>query len=306
MKYKDYYGILGVARDASDEDIKKAYRKLARKHHPDMAKEAGSEERFKEIGEAYATLKDPEKRAAYDALGKRAPGEEIRPPPEWASDFEDIGAGFEDVSLEELLASLTGRGRRRPPSQMRGEDFEVTVELTLEQAFSGTELNLELSMPEYDQKGVLRRVARTVRARIPKGATDGQRLRVPGKGGNGYNGGPPGDLYLNIVLHPHRLFRVVGHDLYLDLPLAPWEAVLGATVQVPTLAGPVELRVPRNTRAGQRLRLSGRGLPKPGGSAGDLYAVVQIAVPAEPNERDRKLFEELAANSAFNPREHLA
>ncbi|HVL59539.1 MAG TPA: DnaJ C-terminal domain-containing protein, partial [Burkholderiaceae bacterium] len=225
--------------------------------------------------------------------------------------FEDLGARFEDVSLEDLLASLArGRGARgaagaRAGAAMRGEDFEVTVPLTLEQASAGTELDLELAMPELGADGMLRRVPRRVKARIPKGATDGQRLRVPGKGGPGYGGGPAGDLYLNIVLHPHRLYRVVGHDLYLDLPLAPWEAVLGAAVQVPTLGGPVELRVPQGTRSGQRLRLSGRGLPKPGGGAGDLYAVVQIAVPPEPSDKERKLFEELARNSSFNPRSQL-
>jgi curved DNA-binding protein len=315
MKYKDYYKILGVAREASAEDIKKAYRRLARKYHPDVSKEAGAEEKFKEVGEAYETLKDPEKRAAYDELGSYKAGQEFRPPPEWERHFHtqfDPGtADFEDLDLADLFAGLSGiRGRSRGAGRVDipipGQDYEMTAQLTLEQAAQGTEVDVNLSMLEHDERGAPRRGTRSFKVRIAKGATSGQRLRVPGKGGKGLNGGRDGDLYLNIVLAPHALFRPDGHDLYLDLPLTPSEAVLGATVEVPTLSGSVNLKVPPGTQAGQKLRLARRGLPKPGGGEGDLYAIVQIAVPPSPNERERGLYTELAGASVFDPRAHFA
>jgi curved DNA-binding protein len=300
MKYKDYYEILGVKRGAGADEIKKAYRKLAQKYHPDVTKDPAGEEKFKEIGEAYETLKDPEKRAAYDHLGSYRPGEDFRPPPGWDSQFGDAGHSFEDLDLADLFAGLGGgRFRAGPGGQMRmpGQDYEVT--------YRGTEVELNLSVPEFDDQGHVRRVARTFKVRVPRGATEGQRLRLAGKGGKGLNGGRDGDLYLNIALDPHPLYRVTGHDLYLDLPLAPWEAVVGAVVEVPTLGGPVELKVPPNTRAGQQLRLSKRGLPRPGGGEGDLYAIVQIVVPAAASERERELYKQLAAGSPFNPRAHF-
>ncbi len=308
MKYKDYYTILGVERTAKVDDIKKAYRKLAKKYHPDVSKESGAEEKFKEIAEAYATLKDPEKRAAYDQLGSHASGQEFRPPPDWWRQFGESQSKFEDIDLGDLFAGLAGgQGRRRSRADVRipGEDYEVAVHITLEQAFHGTEIELELSMPEYDQNGFMRRVPRKIKVRIPRGATDGQRLRLPGKGGKGQNGGRDGDLYLNITLHPHSLFRVSGHDIYLDLPLAPWEAVLGSKVKVPTPAGSVNMTIPVGTRAGQRLRLAGRGLPRPSSGAGDLFAIAQIAVPTVVNDRERTLFSQLAEASTFNPRGHF-
>ena len=307
MKFKDYYAILGVDRGASEEDIKKAYRRLARKYHPDVSKEADAEARFKEMGEAYATLKDPEKRAAYDQLGQQRPGEEFRPPPEWSTQFGDSAAAFDEMDLADLFAGLTGRGRagrRGPPPAMRGQDYEVVAPITLEDAYHGTHLNLDLTTTEFDEQGRPRRVPRTIKARIPKGATEGQSLRLPGQGGKGIGGGPAGDIYLNITLRPHRLYRATGHDLFLDLPLAPWEAALGTAVEVPTLAGRVNLRVPPGTRNGQQLRLSGRGLPKPQGGAGDLYAIAQLAMPPELSERESGLLKELAATSTFNPRQH--
>jgi len=188
---------------------------------------------------------------------------------------------------------------------MPGQDYEVTAHISLEEAYRGTEVELNLSAPELDENGLLRRVPRTFRVRIPKGATDGQRLRLAGRGGKGLNGGRDGDLYINVALHPHALFRVSGHDLYLDLPITPWEAVLGGTVEVPTLGGSVNLKVPPNTRAGQQLRLSRRGLPTPKGEAGDLYAIVQIVVPTAASERERELFRQLAQASTFNPRGHF-
>ena len=187
---------------------------------------------------------------------------------------------------------------------MRGQDYEVVAPITLEDAYHGTHLNLDLTTTEFDEQGRPRRVPRTIKARIPKGATEGQSLRLPGQGGKGIGGGPAGDIYLNITLRPHRLYRATGHDLFLDLPLAPWEAALGTAVEVPTLAGRVNLRVPPGTRNGQQLRLSGRGLPKPQGGAGDLYAIAQLAMPPELSERESGLLKELAATSTFNPRQH--
>ena len=303
MKYKDYYKILGVPRDAGEDDIKKAYRKLARKYHPDVSKEANAKEKFQEVSEAYETLRDKEKRAAYDSLGSGfRQGQDFRPPPDW---FERFGAGRgEDlggVDLSDLFESLGafgratgfGRGRgghRGPNMAFPGEDFEVPVRLTLEEAFRGTERTVQLDG------------GRNFTARIPPGATDGQRLRLRGKGGAGANGGPPGDLYLQIHLEPHPLFRVSGHDLDLEVPLAPWEAALGAQVEIPTMTGRVTMKVPAGSKAGQRLRLGGKGLPKPGGGAGDLYAVLSIEAPNPLTEAEKRLFEELRRESKFDPR----
>lgn len=311
MQYRDYYAILGVARTASEEQIKQAYRKLARKYHPDVSKESGAEEKFKEVAEAYQTLKDPQKRAAYDQLGAHHPGEDFRPSPDWQKQWQwqpgDEAMFAENLDLGDLFAHLGAgaarAGARRP---MPGRDFEVAVPITIEEAYEGTQIDLDLNIPEYDEQGRLRRVPHAFRARIPKGATQGQRLRLPGKGGRGFNGGRNGDLYLDISLRPHPLYRPNGHDLYLDLPLAPWEAVLGTTVEVPTPGGRVRLKVPASTAAGQQLRLPRRGLPKPQGGAGDLYAIVQIVVPAAAGERERALYQQLAEASNFDPRAQLA
>lgn len=334
MKYKDYYEIMGLERGASADDIKKSYRKLAHKYHPDVSKDKDAEERFKEVAEAYATLKDPEKRAAYDNLGRHRPGEEFRPPPDWggfggnANGGFGAGAGgagmhFEDFDLSDLFAHFgRGAGGRGGAGfggagfggkagggfAMPGNDFEASVQISLEDAARGTEVSLDLSMPEPQPDGTLRRSPRTVTVRIPKGATEGQRLRVRGKGGPGIGGAPSGDLYLDIHLAPHRLFRASGHDLYIDLPLSPSEAVLGTTVELPTLDGKVQLNVKPGAVAGQKMRLTGKGLPKAGAGdakAGDLYAVVQVVVPPKPGEREKALYTELAAASQFDPRAHF-
>jgi curved DNA-binding protein len=302
MKYKDYYKILGVERSAGEDEIKKAYRKLARKYHPDVSKEANAKEKFQEASEAYETLRDKEKRAAYDSLGSGfRPGQDFRPPPDWFDRFgggrsEDLGG----VDLSELFESLgafgraTGFGRRGGAQRGRsmafpGEDYEVPVRLTLEEAYRGAERAVQLD-------------GRSFTARIPRGATDGQRLRLRGKGGAGLNGGPPGDLYLQIALEPHPLYRASGHDLEIEVPLAPWEAALGAQVEVPTLEGRVTLKVPPGSKGGQKLRLAGKGLPRPGGGAGDLYAALNIVVPGTLTEPEKKLFEELREASRFDPR----
>ncbi len=309
MKYKDYYAILGVDRNATADEIKKTYRKLARKYHPDVSKEKDAEEKFKAMAEAYETLKDPEKRAAYDQLGRHAPGQEFRPSPDWEEHFARGQFAFDDIDLADLFAGLGGgagfRRRPDPNAPVPGRDYEAAVRITLEQAFHGTEVQLDLSVPEYDENGVAHRVPRLVTVRIPKGVTDGQKLRVPGKGGHGVRGGRSGDLYLDIAVSPHKLFRADGRDLFVDLPLAPWEAVLGASVDLPTPAGHVKLKVPAGTRAGQQLRLAGRGLVRPDGSAGNLYAIVHIAVPTVLDDAQRTLFQRLAETSAFNPRAHF-
>jgi len=312
MKYSDYYAALGVERGASAEQIKKAYRRLAQKYHPDVSKEPEAEARFKEISEAYQTLKDPAKRAAYDDLGTRPQGEEFRPPPDWARQH---GAGegsfsFEDLDFADLFSRFGARGERGTDfgghAGMPGQDFEVPVEISIEDAFRGTTLELKLQMPEYDASGRVRRVPHTVKARIAPGAVDGQRLRLPGKGGKGFNGGRDGDLYLDISLKPHPLYRATGHDLYVDLPLAPWEAALGASVEVPTPAGAVTLKVPAGTSSGRKLRLAGRGLPRPKGNPGDLFAVAQVVVPDKLSPRERELYEALGKESAFVARRHFA
>ncbi len=302
MKYKDYYKTLGVARGASDDEIKKAYRKLARKYHPDVSKEANAKEKFQDVSEAYETLKDKEKRAAYDNLGKFTPGEDFRPSQDWyqrfgdrfaargsAGETEDLGG----IDLSDLFESLGLRGRkqgfRRGNIPIPGEDYTVSVRLTLEEAFRGAEREFQIGPSR-------------VRARIPKGATDGQQLKLRGKGGPGANGGANGDLLLHIVLEPDSLFRVSGHDLDLEVPIAPWEAALGAQVEVPTLEGRVTMKVPAASQAGQKLRLAGKGLPKPGGGAGDLYAQLTIVVPATLSDREKKLYTELHDASRFDPR----
>jgi curved DNA-binding protein len=296
MKYKDYYKILGVARGASEDEIKKAYRKLARKYHPDVSKEANAKEKFQEVSEAYETLRDKEKRAAYDSLGSYRPGQDFRPPPDW---FDRFGAGqaedLREVDLSDLFESMGifGRARRAGSGgrtvQFPGEDYEVAVRLSLEEAYRGAERELQIG-------------SRTIRTRIPRGATDGQRLRLRGKGGPGVHGGPPGDLYLHIALDPHPLYRVSGHDLDIEVPVAPWEAALGAEIEIPTLEGKVSMKVPPEAKGGQKFRLAGKGLPKPNGGAGDLYAVLNIVVPDTLSEREKKLYEELREASRFNPR----
>jgi len=322
MKYKDYYATLGVDRGASDDDIKKAYRRLARKYHPDVSKEKDAEEKFKEVAEAYQTLSDKDKRAAYDHLGSHQSGEDFRPPPGWEHNFGQGGFSTEGVDLGGIdlsdLFDMLGRGTRGAGGRgrgaragaetfsMPGQDFEANAQLALEDAYRGTELNLQLAMPEIGPDGMVRRTPKSVRVRVPPGATDGQRLRVPGKGGAGLNGGPAGDLYLNISLQPHHLFKVSGHDLYLELPVAPWEAVLGAKIEVPTLDGRVSLTIRPGSKAGQKLRVGGKGLPRPGtGNAGDLYCVLTIVTPSAAGDKEKALYKELAEISGFDPRGHF-
>lgn len=292
MKYKDYYETLGVPRAADLEQIKKAYRKLARTYHPDMSKAADAEARFKDVAEAYATLKDAGKRAAYDELGHPKAGAEFAPPPQWQQDFATGGQAFEDLDLADLLAAF-GQGQRRPgadPGPAKGRDFESAVTITLADARKGVTVSLGLA----DASG-----QRTLEVTIPPGVRQDQKLRLRGKGGKGHNGGPDGDIYLHLALAPHAVFRPDGLDLYFDLALTPWEAALGAAVEVPTLDGPVLLTVPAGTRSGRKLRLRGRGLAD---GHSDIYAIVHIDIPANITEPERALYLELARISNFNPR----
>ncbi|MFA4914019.1 MAG: DnaJ C-terminal domain-containing protein [Burkholderiaceae bacterium] len=296
MKYKDYYATLGVPIDADLDQIKKAYRKLARTHHPDMSKAADAESRFKEVAEAYATLKDPEKRAAYDELGRHPAGEEFSPPPQWQRDAASDVPSFDEADLADFLARM-GRGHMggyaHEPRSRRGRDYEAAIQISLEDALSGKTVNLSLN-EGHDTK--------TLEVTIPPGVAQGQKLRLRGKGAKGHNGGENGDLYLHITLAPHPVFRTDGHDLYFDLALAPWEAALGKDIQVPTLDGAVMLTVPAGTQTGRKLRLRGRGLQDGKGGRGHLYAVVHIAMPATLTARERELYTQLSQVSTFNPR----
>lgn len=308
MKYKDYYQALGVERSASTDDIKKAYRKLAHQYHPDVSKDPKGEEKFKEVAEAYTTLKNAEKRQEYDKLGTRSSGDNFTPPPEWQQQYGAGASAFDDVDLSDIFNAFRsgrgGEGHERASYPLRGEDYEVPVTVSLDKIYSGGETDVSLEMPEYDARGLPHRVARTFRITIPKGAADGQRMRLGGKGGPGRDGGKSGDLYIVLTIAAHPLFRVTVRDLYLDLLLAPWEAVLGTTVEIPTLGGDVELKIKPGTSSGQRLRLAGRGLPSHDGS-GDLYAMVQIVTPKTVSKTEAELYEQLATLSDFKPRAHM-
>jgi len=308
MKFKDYYETLGVTRTASTDEIKKAYRKLAHQYHPDVSKDPAGEEKFKEIGEAYVTLKDKEKRAAYDELGSHPTGEEFRPPPNWSGQQNGQAYSFDDIDLSDLFASFSKGNRHTQQNRsmpIPGQDYELTTQISLEDVYEGTTVELSFTVPEYDNQGQLKRVPHAFKARIPKGVTNGQKMLLRGKGGKGANGGKDGNLYLNISFLPHRLFRVSDHDLYIDLPLTPWEAALGATVKVPTLQGAVNLKVPAGTNSGTKLRIGKHGMPRHNHENGDLFAVTQIVVSANPTEQELALFKQLADVSTFNPRVHF-
>jgi len=316
MKYQDYYQTLGVSRDASAEDIKKAYRRLARKYHPDVSKEAGAEERFKEVAEAYEVLRDPEKRAAYDQLGSNwRAGQEFRPPPGWRSSSRGpggspFGAGFGGREFSDFFESLfsnlgggfgPGVGGARG-FQSPGQSQTVALDITLEEAYHGGSRSLQVQLPERDASGRTSARTRTLNVKIPAGVTTGQKIRLAGQGGVGVGGGPSGDLYLEVTIQPHSLYQVKGRDITLEVPLAPWEAALGCKIDVPTLGGPVTLSIPANARNGQQLRLRGRGLP--GQPPGDQFAVLRIVNPPADTEAARELFQRMAWELPFDPRAH--
>ncbi len=319
MEYRDYYKILGVARTATAEDIKKSYRRLARKYHPDVSKEKNAEEKFKEVQEAYEVLKDPEKRAAYDQLGSGwKSGQQFRPPPDWASGFEFRGGArpgggggahaFEEEGFSDFFSSLFGGASPFATSprqrQQAGRDHHARVDIDLEEAFGGGTRTLDLKRPELKTDGTVELRARTVRVTIPAGVTDGQLIRLAGQGEAAPGGGRTGDLYLELHIRPHRLFQLDGRDVTLTLPIAPWEAALGATVTVPTLGGTVEMQVPPGAQSGQKLRLRGRGLP--GQPPGDAYVQLKIVLPPASSPEARALYEDMRAKLAgFDPRADL-
>jgi len=311
MEYKDYYKIMGVGRDAKPDEIKRAYRKLARKYHPDVSKEPGAEEKFKEVAEAYAVLGDEEKRKAYDELGSNwQQGQDFRPPPNWDSqgfEFHTAGPGgaanFSDF-FEELFRGMHGAGSRRAANvRMRGQNEHARIFIDLEDAVHGATRTLNLRVDEPDAHGRMHRRNRTLNVRIPKGVRAGQHIRLSGQGGAGIGGGESGDLLLEVQFNPHKLYSVEGKDLTLKLPVAPWEAALGAKVKVPTPGGAVELKVPAGAKTGQRLRLKGRGLP--GRSPGDLYARLEIVTPPAHGDEERALYEKMARQFNFDPRKGL-
>lgn len=312
MKFKDYYEILGVSRDASQDEIKRAYRKAARKYHPDISKEANAEERFKELGEAYEVLKDPEKRTAYDQLGANwQAGQDFRPPPDWDPGFEFSGGSFTGQNygnFSEFFENLFGGGGRRSQHfhrgfHARGEDQHARVEISLEDSWHGTARTITLQIPEIDGQGRLHTRQKVLNVRIPRGVVPGQQIRLAGQGGPGMGDEPAGDLYLELEFRPHPLFRVEHRDLYLDLPVAPWEAALGASVKVPLPDGKVDMKIPAGSAGGRKLRLKGRGLPSD--PPGDVYVTLQIVLPPAKTEEARRLYKEMADKLAFNPRAGL-
>jgi curved DNA-binding protein len=312
MEYKDYYKTLGLTREAGADEIKRAYRKLARKYHPDVSKEPNAEARFKEVNEANAVLSDPEKRAAYDALGSGwQAGQDFRPPPGAGSYRREFHFGPEEsADFSDFFASIFGGdfqpGAGRPggqPRKRRGHDQSVRVAIDLEEAYRGGTRQLRLDSAEPGPDGRPGGHSRTLNVRIPSGVTHGRQIRLAGQGGPGIHGGPPGDLYLELEIKPHRHFTADGREVQLRLPVAPWEAALGATVQAPTLGGPVNLRIPPGSQGGQRLRLKGRGLP--GEPPGDLLVVLEIVAPPADTEETRRAYRQLAESASFNPRAEL-
>ncbi len=302
MEYKDYYKTLGVERSASADDIKKRYRVLARKYHPDVSKEPDAEKKFKDVQEAYEVLKDPEKRKAYDQFGSNwKHGQQF----DWdAAGFGGMGGGFSDFGdfFESIFGGGRGArsGRSHQASGIRGENVSATLVLTLEEVFAGGQKSVQVQVPEDIGMGQRRSVPKTVSVKIPAGIEEGKKIRLAGMGTPGFAGGKSGDLLLEVKYAPHRLFEVDGKDVRVQVPIAPWEAALGATVTVPTLKGKVDLKIPAGSKGGGKMRLKGRGLP--GTPPGDHYVVLQMVAPPANNMRLETLYRELADESGFDPR----
>ena len=308
MDFKDYYKTLGVARDASADDIKKAFRKAARKYHPDINSDAGAETLFKDVNEAYEVLKDPEKRSAYDQLGRDPPhGQgQYRPPPDWDSGYEFSSAGTgQDEAFSDFFETLFRRGQGPADNmgQSRGSDSHAKLQIDIEDAYNGASRVLSMQMPVVGPNGSVSLQNRNISVSIPKGISQGQHIRLAGQGNPSLGGNPAGDLFLEVAFAPHPIYRAEGRDLYLDLPITPWEAALGGHVVMPTPGGRVDLRIPKNARSGQKMRLKGKGLP--GASTGDIYATLKIVNPKVSTDQARAFFEKMAKEMPFDPRANL-
>jgi len=306
MEFKDYYRVLEVDKSATQDEIKTAFRKLARKFHPDINKEANAEEKFKEINEAYEVLGDAEKRAAYDQLGSQwQAGQDFKPPPDWDAGFEFSGARDEGYSdfFDALFRGMRDRGthaHRAAEFHARGQDHHAKVMIDLRSSFAGATLPISLKVPQVDESGHVVLQTRTLNVQIPKGIVDGQVIRLKGQGGPGLGKLPAGDLYVEVRLKDDPLYHADGRDLRYELPVAPWEAALGASVKVPTPAGPIMLKIPPNSFQGRELRVKGRGLPGP--TPGDLYITLKIVLPPAQTETAKKAYQEMEKALAFDPR----
>lgn len=306
MQFKDYYATLGVERTASQEEIRKAYRRLARKYHPDVSKETNAEQMMKEVNEANAVLSDPEKRAAYDQMGQGfQAGQDFSPPPDWGSGFEFSGRGFGDGEMHdasEFFSRMFGHaGRHRQSHQMRGEDRHARIVIDLATAYTGARQTVSLRAPEVGPDGQITLREQSLQVTIPRGMVEGQHLRVAGQGTPGFNGGPPGDLFLEIGFRADERFRAEGRDVYGHLPVTPWEAALGGSIQAMTPSGPVDMRIPADSQSGRKLRLKGRGIP--GEPAGDLYLELQVILPPAKTDAARDVYRKMAEVMPFNPRQ---
>jgi curved DNA-binding protein len=313
MEFKEYYKTLGVGQTASTDEIKKAYRKLARKYHPDVSKETGASARMAEVNEAYAVLSDPEKRAAFDKLAqRRAAGQDFQPPPGWDAgfDFSDAGSPVgDDGDFSDFFNALFGRAARARQggaarAQMRGADQHAKISINLADAYHGATRSLALREARLDESGNVVTAERVLDVRIPKGVKEGQSIRLRGQGSPGFNGGPAGDLYLEVEFEPDAHYRIEGRDVTQTVPVAPWEAALGASIEVPTPSGRVQVTVPAGSNNGRKLRLKGRGIP--GNPPGDLYLELELALPSANSEKARELYQTMAREfSSFNPREQM-
>ena len=312
MEYKDYYQILGIPRDATQDQIKQAYRKVARKYHPDVSKERDAEAKFKNAGEAYEVLKDPEKRAAYDKFGANwREGQDFEPPPNWDAGFEFRGAGYtggDAAGFSDFFESLFGHAhtdqQRQHVFKMKGEDQHAKIVISLKDAYLGAKQTLTLTRPAVDTSGHVKTTPHTLHVVIPQGIIEGQRIRLEGQGLPGYGGSPPGDLFLEIAWREDRFFHAKKRDIHLTLPIAPWEAALGATLTVPTLGGNVQVKIPPGSQGGKKLRLKGKGLST-GSQQGDQIVTLQIVVPEANTEEQRNLYATMAKTMPFNPRSEL-
>ena len=316
MEFQDYYQLLGVSKDASADDIKKQYRRQARKYHPDVSSEDNAEEKFKQIKEAYEVLKDPEKRKAYDQFGQNwQQGQGFEPPPNWdfnqgqdQANQQQYSSQFNGEDYSDFFENLFGqRGagfRQQQSSQMRGQDQHSKINISVQEAYSGSSRQLSLQQPVVDpQTGQVHYDTRSLNVKIPAGVKTGQQIRLKGQGGDGYGGADKGDLYLEVSINADKLYQLSGKDINLTLPISPWEAALGAKIKVPTLGGAVELNIPSNSQSGQKLRLKGRGLP--GKPSGDQYVILNIVTPQADSDEQRQLYQQMAEAMPFNPRADL-